>query len=152
MSHAVILERNVQLPPARRLVVLMPEYPVDLSTLGRLIRDLANHHVSNVLLLSVVKEPFAGVHMAHVLGYLYAMTHDPFLHVETSVQDDSTWMKAVQKTWHPGDIYLCLSDHMVPWHIFGHKPIADLISDRLDAPVFVVTVRNGLHTRPQASS
>jgi len=152
MTHPVILERNVKLPCANRLVVLLPEYPVDLSTLGRLIRDLANHRVSNVLLLSVVKEPFASVHMAHVLGYLYAMTHDPFLHVETSVQAETTWIKAIHKTWQPGDLFLCLSDHMIPWHIFGHKPIAELITELLEAPVFVVPVQNGLYRRAQVSS
>ena len=152
MTHPVILERNVKLPSASRLVVLLPEYPVDVSTLGRFIRDLANHRVSNVLLLSVVKEPFAGVHMAHVLGYLYAVTHDPFLHVETSIQPGITWMQAIHKTWHPGDLFLCLSDHKVPWRIFWHKPIAELICDRLDAPVFVVTVQNGIYRRTQSSS
>jgi hypothetical protein len=152
MTHPVILDRNIKLPSANRLVVLLPEYPVDLSFLGRLIRDLANHRVSNVLLLSVVKEPFAGVHMANVLGYLYAMTHDPFLHVETSVQADTTWMRAIHNACRPGDLFLCLSDHKVPWHIFWHKPIAELITDQLGAPVYVVTVQNGLHTRAQASS
>ncbi len=152
MTHPVILERNAKLPCVSRLVVLLPEYPVDLSTLGRIIRDLANGRVSNVLLMSVVKEPFAGVHMANVLGYLYAMTHDPFLHVETSVQADTTWMQAIRKTWHPGDLILCLSDHKVPWHIFWHKPIADLIADRMDVPVFVVAVQNGLYKRTQPIS
>jgi hypothetical protein len=149
MSHPVILERNVHLPSADRLVVLLPEYPVDLSTLGRMIRKLAYLCVPKVLLLSVVKEPFAGVHMANVLGYLYAMTHDPFLHVDTSIQPDTTWMKAIHKVWQPGDVFLCLSDHKVPWYIFGHKPIADLISDQLDVPVFVVRVQNGLYTKTQ---
>ena len=152
MTHPVILEKNVNLPCANRLVVLMPEYPVDVTALGRLIRDLANQRFSDVLLLSVVKEPFAGVHMANVLGYLYAVTHDPFLHVETSVQADTTWMQAIHKTWHPGDLFLCLSDHKIPWHIFWHKPIAELITNRLDAPVFVVKVQNGLYRRPQNSS
>jgi hypothetical protein len=152
MTHPVILERNVRLPSANRLVVLMPEYPVDMSALGRIIRDLAYSRVPDVLLLSVVKEPFAGVHMANVLRYLYAMTHDPFLHVETSVQPGTTWMQAINQAWHPGDVFLCLSDHKVPWHVFWHKPIADLITDQMDAPVLVVTVRNGLCTKTQTSS
>ncbi len=143
MTHPVIIQRNVKLPSANRLVVLMPEYSVDVSALGRIIRALADHRVSNVLLLSVVKEPYAGVHIAHVLGYLYAMIHDPFLHVETSVLADTTWVQAIHKTCRPGDLFLCLSDHKVPWHIFWHKPIAELITDRLDAPVFVVPVQNG---------
>lgn len=146
MSHPVILEKKVQLPSANRLVVLLPEYPVDLSALGRLIRDLAYLCVPKVLLLSVVREPFAGVHMAHVLGYLYAMIHDPFLHVDTSIQPDTTWMKAIHKVLQPGDEFLCLSDHKVPWHVLGHKAIADLISDQLDVPVFVVRVQNGMYT------
>jgi hypothetical protein len=152
MSHPIILERNVRLPSANRLVVLLPEYPVDLSTLGRLIRDLAYLCVPKVLLLSVVKEPFAGVHMANVLGYLYAMTHDPFLHVETSIQPDTTWMKAIFRVWQPGDVFLCLSDHKVPRYVFWHKPIADMISGKLDAPVFVVRVQNGQYTRTQDKS
>lgn len=152
MTNPVILERNVKLPCANRLVVLMPEYPVEVSVLGRLIRDLSNHRITNVLLLSVVKEPFAGVHMANVLGYLYAMTHDPFLHVETSVQADITWLQAIRKACRPGDLFLCLSDHKVPWHIFWHKPIAEMITNRLDAQVYVVSVQNGLYKPGRAGS
>ena len=144
MSNPVLLEKNVQLPPADRLVVLLPEYPVDVSTLGRIIRDMALHRVSNVFLLSVVKEPFAGIHMAHVQGFLYAVTHDPFLHVETSVQAETTWLRAIRAIWQPGDMFLCLSDHTVRWGVFWQKPIAELITQRIDAPVYVLNVQNGL--------
>ena len=144
MSSPILLEKNTQILPADRLVVLLPEYTVDLSTLGRIIRDLALRHVSKVFLLTVVKEPFAGVHMAHVQGYLYAVTHDPFLHVETSVQVETTWLRAIRAIWQPGDLFLCLSDHMVRWGVFWQKPIAELITQQIDAPVYVITVENGL--------
>jgi hypothetical protein len=144
MTTPVILKKDTCLPQAERLVVLMPEYPVDVSTLGRIVRDLALHRVSHVLFLSVVKEPFAGVHMAHVLGYLNAVTHDPFLHADIAVIPEKTWIQAVRSVCRPGDLFLVLSDHQVRWGVVWHRPIAELITKELNAPVYVLMVQNGM--------
>jgi hypothetical protein len=149
MPDSIVVEKSTFLPLAQRLVVLVPEYRVDISSLGRYIRDLTEHRILNVLLFSVVREPFASVHMAHVLGYLYAFAHDPFLHVETSIVAEDSWWQALKKIHKPDDIYLVLSDHTVrQWGVY-QKPIADLITERLNARVYVVKVENSTHRNGQ---
>ena len=150
MPDPVVVEKSTVLPPfAERLVVLVPEYRVEMSSLGKCIRDLTQRRIHNILLFSVVQEPFAKVHMAHVLGYLYAFTHDPFLHVETSIIADRNWLPVLKKIHKPNDIYLALSDHSIKQWGFHQKPIAELLKVKLNAQVYVVTVQNGFHKNGQ---
>ena len=140
MSDPVILSNTRCLPPTQRLVVLMPEYTVDLASLSHIIRDQAINHTSQILIMSVVKEPFSSVHMAHVLRYLFAFIHDPFLHVDTRVEMNTTWLKAIKKVTRPGDTFLVLSDHSVRKGLFWNQPVSELIAKRLDLPVYILTV------------
>jgi hypothetical protein len=143
MPDPVVVEKNTVLPLAERLIVLVPEYRLEISSLGRYIRDLTQHRIHNILLFSAVKEPFASIQMAHVLGYLYAFIHDPFLHVETFIVAEQGWLAALKKVNKPGDIYLVLSDHRVKQWGFYQKSAADLLKNKLNARVFVLTVENG---------
>jgi hypothetical protein len=143
MPQPVRLDKAPHPLLADRLVVLVPEYSVDAAALGRIVRDFALHNVSKILLLSVVQEPFGEVHMAHVLGYLYAMTHDPFLHVETEVRVQTTWIKTIRELCHPGDLILCLSDHKIKRLVFWEKALSDEIAQSLNMPVYVLPVENG---------
>lgn len=140
MSDPVILSNNTCLPPTQRLVILMPEYPVDLASLGHYVRELAVNHISQILIMTVVKEPFASVHMANVLRYLYAFIHDPFLHVDTRVEANTNWLKAIKTVSRPGDTFLVLSDHLVRVGLFWNQPVSELIAKRLDMPVYILTV------------
>ena len=47
MPDPVVVEKNTVLPLAERLVVLVPEYRVEMSSLGRFIRDLTQHRIHN---------------------------------------------------------------------------------------------------------
>jgi hypothetical protein len=143
MPQPVQLEKTCYPPPADRLVVLIPEYSVDVSALGRIVRDIALHNVSKILFLSVVQEPFGEVHMAHVLGYLYAMTHDPFLRAETDIRTNTSWVKTIREVCHPGDLILCLSDHTVKHMVFWEKALGDEIAQSFNYPVYVIRVENG---------
>ena len=143
MSDPVILEKSTCLPQADRLVVLLPEYSVDFAMLGRIIRDLAWKRVKTVLFLCVVREPFAGVHMQHVLSYLAAFIHDPFLHVDTAIQFETTWNKAIRSISRPGDVFVVLSDHQIRQWWFWKEALAEMVTRRFDYPVYVLPVSNG---------
>ena len=144
MSDPVILEKNTCLPLAERLVVLMPEYALDFPMLGRIVRDLAWRHVKTVLFLCVVREPFASIHMQHVLSFLAAVIHDPFLHVDTDIQVETTWKQAIKSVSRPGDIFVVLSDHKIRQWIFWREALADLVTRQFDYPVYVLPVSNGV--------
>lgn len=144
MSDPVILEKSTCIPQAERLVVLIPEYSLDLNMLGRIIRDLAWRRVKTVVFVCVVREPFDGVHMQHVLSYLAAIVHDPFLHAETVIQVETTWIKALRSISRPGDIFVALSDHKIRQWIFWSEALAELVTRRFDFPVYVLPVSNGV--------
>lgn len=156
MALSNLIKDDQPLPQANRLIILVPDLSIDHIALGRRIWDLASINGSKVVYLSVVKSFDEELRALRKVAALSAVTRDVFIDVETHVQFNKSWQKALQRMVKSGDIAICIDCHVVPARIFGHKPLGDLLAEKLNLPVYVLsnsaTRSKPLDSDPQRAS
>src|SRR5512138_1989242 len=92
-----LIKDDQPLPQANRLIILVPDLSIDHIALGRRIWDLASINGSKVVYLSVVKSFDEELRALRKVAALSAVTRDVFIDVETHVQFNKSWQKALQR-------------------------------------------------------
>ena len=127
------------LPPARRLVVLIPDVSTDESELARRIWSLASPRGLEVLYLGLCRDPYREPRARRRLASLAAMTRDDWAHVETRLALGGDWVRTVQAAYRSGDLIVCHAEQTVSAWRFAHKPLSHAMLSALNSPVYVLS-------------
>lgn len=115
------------LTEAQRLIVLVPDQPVDDAALARRVWSLAVPRRLAVTYLGLAHDADAEMRLRRELSLLMALTRDDRLVVETRTSAGRNWLKLIKAEVRPGDVVVCVTSHQI--HRWGRKPqsVAQLI-------------------------
>ena len=135
----LLIPEGASLPPAHRLLVLIPNLDVDEVELARRIWSLASPGGLEVLFLGMVRDDHEESRARRRLATLAAITRDNQTHVETQLQFGRHWLQVVRPVWKPGDLIVCHTEQTVlAWGLVRRSLDATLVS-ALNVPVYVLS-------------
>lgn len=126
------------LPPARRLLVLVPG-PATRNELADRVWSLAAVAELEVLFIGVAWDRNDDYTMRRLLATLAAATRDSRLRVETRLVQGQNWLRAVRALWQPGDLIICHQEQTTAEWGFRRRPLAEALVAALNAPVYVLS-------------
>ena len=127
------------LPPARRLVVLVPTTDVDEARFARRIWMLASTTRLDVLYVALVHEPDEESRVRRQLAMLAALTRDNLFRVETQLQSVRNWTKAIRPLLRDGDLIVCHAEQTIDTFGIRRRPLAPELVAAREAPVYVLS-------------
>jgi hypothetical protein len=136
---ALLIPADTPLPPAERLVVLVPDSDVDEAELASRILSLAAPRWLQVLFVGAGPGPEAELLARRRLSLLAAMTRDDRTSVETRLEPDGDWLRAVHRVWRPGDLIVCHAEQVLSGLSGRPKSLANAIVSALNTPVYVLS-------------
>jgi hypothetical protein len=137
MGANLIWDQKV-LPPASRLVVLVPDFSIDEIDMGRRIWELAQMTCNDILFLSAVRNLDEELISLHRMAALYACAQDRLIRVQTRLEFGLSWQKAVRQIWQPGNLIICCPDHKIRFNLFQRRHLGALLARDLKLPVYVL--------------
>jgi hypothetical protein len=140
LAH-LLVPADGPLPPAQRLMVLIPEADVDETEMARRIWSLASPRQLAVVYLSLTPDPLSDARARRRLTTLAAMTRDDWVTVQTQLVSGTDWKRAARAWWRPSDLIVCHAEHMVPGGFLGiwRRPLGRDLAVALNAPVYLLT-------------
>lgn len=140
LAH-LLIPTDQPLPPAQRLIVLIPDAEVNETEMARRIWRLASPRQLAVVYLGLTPDPLTEAPARRRLTTLAAVTRDEWVNVQTRLVIGSDWCRAVQACWRPGDLVVCQAEHMVPGGFLGiwRRPLGQRLVNALRAPVYLLT-------------
>ncbi len=125
---------DTDLAPAQRLIVLVPDREVDEIELARRIWEIASPHRLAVLFLGLSRSVAEESQLRRRLINLSALTRDPSLKVETSLELGKDWMRHLRTILRKGDV-LVFHSHL---KLSGRRKPAREILSALDVPLLML--------------
>jgi hypothetical protein len=139
LSVGTRTERHCDHISITRLIVLVPARGIDNSALARKIWMLAEPCAINVLFLGLNgHQPGDEGDVRLSIANLASMTRDEHIQVDTHLEPDDSWVRAVHRVWQPGDTVICLAEHKVNIKHHGDYPLSTVLDAILDVPVYVI--------------
>ena len=139
IGKPAVIPDGEPLPWARRLVVLVPVMEVDEARLAQRIWMLASANRSDVLYVTLVREPDDESRARRRLATLAALTRDEWISVETRVQPARSWPRMVRPIVQRGDLLVCHAEQTVDTFGFRRRPLAPELAAAINAPVVVLS-------------
>jgi hypothetical protein len=136
---ALLFPADAPLPPARRLIVLVPEADVDEAELASRIWSLAAPRWLEVLFLGMYRGPESELRARRQLALLAAITRDERTRVDTRLEPGGDWPRAVRRIWQPGDLVVCHAEQALSGWDGGRKSLAQALMSALNTPVYVLS-------------
>lgn len=135
----LLIPANKPLPPARRLVVLVPNADVNEVELAHRIWSLASPRGLEVLFLSLIGEPHEEPQARRRLATLAAVTRDDWTQIETQLEFSRNWLLTVENLRRRGDLIVCQAEQRIPKWGLGRQPLAQAIVSQLNLPTYVLS-------------
>jgi hypothetical protein len=135
----LLIPADQPLPPAQRLVVLVPNTDVDEVELAHRIWSLASPRGLDVLFLSLIGEAQAELQARRRLATLAAVTRDDWTRIETRFEMSRNWLEAVEHVWQRGDLIVCHAEQMIPKWGLGRQALAPAIVSCLNLPTYILS-------------
>lgn len=134
----LLIPADQPLPPARRLVVLIPDQDTDEMELARRIWALTSPRQLAVLYLGLASDPLLEARARRRLTTLAALTRGEGVTVQTHLAIGSSWERAVTAIWRSGDLMIC---HAEQFEVNGlwRRPLAQKLVATLQAPVCLLS-------------
>ena len=129
------------LPPASRLVVLVPDIKLDELAFGRQIWELALSSCKDILFLGAVTTAGDELKILHRMATLSACAQDRRIHVQTHLEFGRSWQKAIRHIWKTGDLIVCCPDHAIRTNLFRHVSLGSLLAHDFHLPVYYLPNR-----------
>jgi hypothetical protein len=120
---------------ARRLVVVVPNQDLDAVSFSRAIRSLADSHLMDVLLVTVVHNEEDELAARRCLATVSTLMRDFVYDIEAHVVWSRSWIAALEKLSHPSDLVLCPPELNIRTGLRKHEPLSAVISRRLGLAV-----------------
>ncbi len=138
-AGALLILADQPLPPARRLIVLVPDTDVDESELATRIWSLASPRGLAVLYLGMIRDVRAESLTRRRLITLAAITRDDWAHVETRLEFEGQWVQVVRRIWEPGDLIVCHAEQALSGGNLKRRSLAQSLVAALNTPVYVLS-------------
>jgi len=133
----LVIPEGQPLPPARRLMVLIPDQDTDETELARRIWALASPRGLAVVYLGLNRDFATESRARRRLATLAAVTRDDRVNVQTRLEVGVDWMRAVRALWRSGDLVVCHAEQMVRAGGLWRKPLGQALVSDLKAPVYL---------------
>jgi hypothetical protein len=137
-GDVMIIPDRFPVVPTRRLVVLVPDGEIDESSLTRRIWQLAVSSNLNILYLGLASQETYVAYQRSRLASLASMTSGKEVRAQMSVSTEKSWLKALEKTWRPGDLLVCLESHKIPSAVVWRTPLGELLARSASVPVYLI--------------
>lgn len=134
-TFAVAPTSSLDLKPAPRLIVLVPESEIDSAILARKIREAANAMESRVQLIGLSRDPAHAAEVRRRLVTLSAMVEDKTIFVEKTVEFGANWLNAVKPYWRENDVIVCFAGQR---NGLAVRPLDQVLQSNLKATVYVI--------------
>jgi hypothetical protein len=138
-SKAVLIAADKPLPPAQRLVVLVPNMEVDEAEFAYRIWSLASARRLDVLFLSRVEEAREEALARQRLARLAAITRDQRTQIETQIEFNCNWFQAVENIRRRGDVVVCHGEQRFSRWGWGRQVLAQALVARLNLSTYVLS-------------
>lgn len=126
---------HTDLPPARRLIVLVPA-DADYSSMTHRIWELAILSGNRVLLISLCKDPVRAPSIYRQLITMAAVIQNGKVMAEAHVETGNNWAAAVRRHYQAGDLIICFASQRVgPLH----KPLSQILVSSLTIPIYILS-------------
>jgi hypothetical protein len=123
------------LPPARRLIVLVPA-DSDYSPMTHRIWDLANLSGNRVLLISLCKDPVRAPSIYRQLITMAALIQNGNVMAEAHVETGNNWAAAITNIYQAGDMVVCFVSQRAG---LFHKPLSQVLQSSLKIPIYILS-------------
>ncbi len=137
ISSPLILNVSDPLPPASRLVVLVPDVAIDLNDLAARIGRLAGEDRCEVFLLTVPASPDDKFSARETVFTLAAAIQSTELPVQIRVDSGGSYLKALKPILRPGDLLVCYAE-MAPIGVTQDRPFIDVLASTTHLPVIAL--------------
>lgn len=117
------------------LIVLLPS-DFDPSAVTRQIWELANSTGLHVRLLSLAKEAAQEPGLRRGLAAVAALIQQGRVCVEVSVETGVSWVEAVKRLHHPGDMIVCFAEQRAG---LLRRPLSQILQSNLSATVYILS-------------
>ena len=135
----LVLPAGLPLEPIRRLLVLIPENDFDENKLSQSIWNLAAPGALAVSIVALSSLPSAENFLRRRLATIATNTRDSSVRVSTKILPGNNWIQAVKDILQPGDLVICLENHVIiNWGVI-RRPVGIEISSSLNIPVYMIT-------------
>ncbi|MBL8098060.1 MAG: hypothetical protein JNK81_02710 [Anaerolineales bacterium] len=101
------------LKPARRLVVLIPPFDINLSAFAHRVWELANATGSHILLLGKFDEAQKESKLRRDVATLSAMLKNESILVESNFSFGRDWIHLIRNHLHKGDVLVRVAEHKI---------------------------------------
>jgi hypothetical protein len=132
-----IFTEGEPLPPATRLVVILPDMGFDIFMLPRKIWNLAAPDHRQVLLLTRPTEEENELRSQRNLTTLAALIRDPYVEVQTQLVIGISLEQAAHQSAQPGDVFVCFEEQRVS-KFLTTKRLAELLAQQNNLPVYTL--------------
>lgn len=134
---SLLMPEGVTPPPARRLVVLVPDLDLDESALSRRVWNLAAPNKLAVLYLGLSRSAPEEPHARRRLATVAALTRDDWVQVSTTLAVEEEWAGALRLLLRSGDLIVCHSEQTArTWR--GARPLGNALCEILQTPVYLL--------------
>ncbi len=135
----LLIPANKPLPPAKRLVVLVPNVDVNEVELAHRIWSLASPRGLEVLFFSLIGDTQEEPQARRRLATLAAVTRDDWTHIETQLELGSHWLHSVENLRQRGDLIVCHAEQKIPKWGIGRQSLAQALVSQLTLPTCVLS-------------
>ena len=142
-----------------RLVVAIPDEPIEETQLAKEIWALTSANHADVLLLTLLEDWSRESHIRLQHTLVMQMLATTGVRVTSAIVADVDWLAALSRTQQPNDVLLCFAEHLIVPHHSHHShhanhpqsasapprslarivPMSVLIVQQLGRPVHIVT-------------
>lgn len=132
----LLLPASANLPPAQRLVVLVPAGLSDETALAHHIWTLAQPHGLPVLFVGCAPRVEDEPALRRRLILLAALTRDTdSVHTDYRLSIGTDWITPLRALGRPGDLVVCHAEQSAPWLALG-QPLDRVLAGTLGSPVY----------------
>ena len=134
---SLLLPEGVELAPAGRLVVLVPDLDVDQAALARRVWNLAAPNKLSVLYLGLSTSSSEEPQARRQLASIAALTRDDWVTVNTTLVVEKDWVHALRPRLRAEDVIVCHAEQILPgWR--GSRPLGRALCEILQRPVHLL--------------
>ena len=137
-----LIPDNLPATPIQRLVVLIPPGDIDEQSVARRAYQLASGSHNNVLYLALDPRGEQAPFRRRQLASIASLTTGKEVNAEVRLCLEKTWFHALEKILAPGDLLVCLADHLIYDYFFLRRKLGERLADHVSVPVYLA---NGLN-------
>jgi hypothetical protein len=126
------------LKPARRLIVLIPSFDINLSAFAHRVWELANATGSHILLLGQFDEAEKESKIRRDVATLSAILKNENSSVESNISFGRDWIHLIKNYLHKGDMLVRLAEHKI-----------NFLESHIDLQIYILS---GFVTQKDSSS